>query len=472
MAYYNRFRDQLRNETQLPEDMSWESMSQGIYDKMGQKKKKRRLLLWWFLPAIVCGVIGTFWYLGTIEKISPPLKTAKQQKIIASENIVATTDDQTNSKIKSENTNTSIDDDKNNSIQAIKQDKRYFQNNDIHNSQNVVNVLLDKNKIQVQKTITSEPTSINENIQILSDPNDNASIDNIKNLTHADQINSFVKKQFLNIELLSLLQINKINTMSTQRMAQPEIQLTTPINNKKNLYFGAMDLMVSSGIMLWNTGSPSTLKWNAEQHNAKISEKELPSYSISVRNDISINKHFFVSSSLDYQRFYTEFNYDGSKVKTRLLDDVVLTIQENLISGEMFFNIGTANVNETETRTLRNRNEMYRATFSLMPGFQTKKQNWTFKISAGPYVSLITKGKGKTLWNGDVVTYDGDIAGYNQKLKLGIATSAMAKYHISERWFVHSAILYQKYLTNHSADPLQVWKPSLWQLSAGVGFSF
>ncbi len=475
MAYYNRLRDQLRNETPLPEELSWESMQAGIYDKMGQKKKKRRLLIWWLLPILIGGGIGMFLYFGEVENTNLPVEIDKQNKVIASpiskpyvsnskENI-ASIQSTNSSEIDSQSTDNKTEANTNQAI-VSKVFKR---------SKNTVILASDQSKSFANQIQQTEQTPIlkTEQINISSNPIDIVSTENkIANQGYSDLMNPYAPKPYFMIEPLTLLFNDDLNTLFSRTITMPQVSTTLPAQNKKSEYFGSMDLMVNTGISFWNIGKPATLQLNSELHKALISEKELPGFSMAIRHDISINKSFFVTSMIDYQRLYSIFSYDGIKTAPKQVDDIIISIHDNLISGEKTYVRGTASVNENVTRKLQHRNEMVRSSFSLLPGLQHNVRNWAFKVNAGPTIGLFTTGKGKTLWNDEVVTYDGDLPQYNNSIKIGFTSSAIVKYYVSQRWFLHSSVLYQKYLTNHSADPTQIIKPSLWNISAGVGYSF
>ncbi len=474
MAYYNRLRDQLRNETPLPEDLSWESMQAGIYDKMGQKKKKRRLLIWWLLPIFIGG-IGMFLYYGKVENTNLPVEIDKQNKIIASpiskpsvsnskENIASIQSTNT-SEIDSQSTENKTETNTNQPI-VSKVSKR---------SKNTVILASDQSKSFANQIQQTEQTPIlkTDQINISSHPIDIVATENkIANQGYSDLMNPYAPKPYFMIEPLTLLFNDDLNTLFSRTITIPQVSTTLPAKNKKSEYFGSMDLMVNTGISFWNIGKPATLQLNSDFHKALISEKELPGFSMAIRHDISINKSFFVTSMIDYQRLYSIFSYDGIKSAPKQVDDIIISIHDNLLSGEKTYVRGTASVNENVTRKLQHRNEMVRSSFSLLPGLQHNVGNWAFKVNAGPTIGLFKRGKGKTLWNDEVVAYDGDLPQYNNSIKIGFTSSALVKYYVSQRWFLHSSVLYQKYLTNHSADPTQIIKPSLWNISAGVGYSF
>jgi len=475
MAYYNRLRDQLRNETPLPEELSWESMQAGIYDKMGQKKKKRRMLIWWLLPIFIGGGIGMFLYFGEVENTNLPVEIDKQNKIIASPISKPSADNSKENIAGHQSTNTSEIDSQSTENKTEANTNQPIVSKVSKRSKNTVILASDQSKSFANQIQQTEQTPIlkTDQINISSNPIDIVATENkIANQGYSDLMNPYAPKPYFMIEPLTLLFNNDLNTLFSRTITMPEVSATLPAQNKKSEYFGSMDLMVNTGISFWNIGKPATLQLNSELHKALISEKELPGFSMAIRHDISINKSFFVTSMIDYQRLYSIFSYDGIKTAPKQVDDIIISIHDNLISGEKTYVRGTASVNENVTRKLQHRNEMVRSSFSLLPGLQHNVRNWAFKVNAGPTIGLFTTGKGKTLWNDEVVTYDGDLPQYNNSIKIGFTSSALVKYYVSKRWFLHSSVLYQKYLTNHSADPTQIIKPSLWNISAGVGYSF
>lgn len=478
MAYYNKLRDQLRNETPIPEDLSWESMQAGIYDKMGQKKKKRRLFIWWLLPVLTCGIIGAALYFGKAKNTSIPLENDKENKILATSTPTPSLSISKENLADHPNTNTSEIQPQSSPIKTMANTSQVITSKVSKESKNTVLLETELSKPstnQSTQTTNSNQTSLFKNEQTNISPAsiDIVSIENSQtNQESSDLLNSNDPIPYVIIEPLALLFDEELNSLYFPMLTLPEVSPTLPAQNKKSEYFGSMGVMVNTGVSFWNIGKPATLQLNSELHKALISEKELPGFSMAIRHDIAINKSFFVTSMIDYQRLYSIFSYDGIKTAPKQMDDIIISIHDNLLSGEKTYVRGTASVNETVTRKLQNRNEMVRSSFSILPGLQHNVRNWTFKVNAGPTIGLFTSGKGKTMWNDEVVTYDGDLPQYNNNVKIGFTSSALVKYYISQRWFLHSTVLYQKYLTNHSADPTQIVKPSLWNISAGVGYSF
>ena len=476
MAYYNKLRDKLRNETDLPEDLSWENMQSGIYDKMSQKKKKRRFFIWWLLPIFIVGGLGTFWYVGNDKKSILQLEKSNTTNSISPKNIIAKVSESsvdksmeitdqkpvgivTNDKNKVQNF-TNLTDQKKLDNQSIKSTK---------NNDNPKTIITNNSQNNTEETLVKNDANP---INITTALNDQSSENNTTNQGNSYVTNVPAPKPFFMIEPLILPINEEVNSLSNRSVTLADVTISLPTKKQKNKYLGAMDLMFGSGISFWNIGSPTLSPLDTKDHKALFSEKELPSFSFALRNDISINKHFFVSALLDYQQLYSVFTYNGTQTKTTLLDDVVVSITENLISGEQWIVRGSAKNEEKTNRKLQTRNEMSRSSLSLLPGLQHNVRNWAFKVNAGPTIGLFTRGTGKTLWNDEVVAYDGDLPQYNNSVKIGFTSSALVKYYVSQRWFLHSSILYQKYVTNHSADPTQIIKPSLWNISAGVGYSF
>jgi hypothetical protein len=474
MAYYNKLRDQFRNETPLPEELSWEAMQAGIYDKMGQKKKKRRLIFWWLLPVLISGGLGTFWYFVN-DKNAFPVANQTNINIITS---TGKTQALQNKKVNVTNQSSEKQTDTDSNIALKKANININQSNAKTfniKSQNILNIVTKPTKSFVNSSNKNNQNSKtkNENENIAKSKHlDIVTIDNLANQGYSNQVNPYAPKTYFMIEPLALPSFDSVISMQTGSLPTSKRPLIFPLNNSKNKYLGAMDMMASAGISWWSLGTPITLVLNTENHKATITEKELPSFNFAIRNDISINKYFFVSSLIDYQQLYSVFSYDGVKTKTTAVDDVVISITENLITGEQSIVRGSANSKVTTARKLQSKNEQIRSTFSLLPGIQFATAKWTFKVNIGPTISLFSKGEGKTLWNEEIETYNGDLPHYNNKIKIGVTSSVLVKYQFAQQWYIHANVLQQKQYTNHSADQTKIIKPNIWSLNAGVGYSF
>ena len=138
------------------------------------------------------------------------------------------------------------------------------------------------------------------------------------------------------------------------------------------------------------------------------------------------------------------------------------------MSGEKSLISGTGYSKETVDRTLRHRNEENRILLSLSPGYLYNHRKWTFRPSAGLFFVVSKFGKGKTLWNEDIVEYNGAIPQDNGKIQMGFVTSLNAKYAISNRYSIESMVGFHKFTTSiNSGNTLS--KPTIINLSLGLG---
>lgn len=463
MAYYNKLRDNLRKEDDLPSDMSWEEMSDGIFQKMGRKEKKRRVIFWWFVPMlIVSGFVGYYLMTSTNEpNIEIPkdikenmVKEDNGQNIIASEKALISDrqkDDDAVILTKVVNINAKANqliNQKESSNEGSKGAKIAAQNE--HNA--------DSNSSESVTLINSDLSNqVPENTKIIDQ------LINVSNITNA--------KDMIKVELITSIIRPNIRSNSETLLPVLEVKSIIPLQKDSKTYLGSMDISLTSGVIFWKIGSSANLKLNTEQHKATISEKELPGYHIALHNEVRMSKYFFLKTSLDYQKWYSEFYYSGTKINSMEVDNVIVKVEENLLSGEKSLIRGKASIYETVDRTLRHRNEQNSVLLSLSPGYQWEHNKWSFKTSAGLFFTLSKFGNGKTLWNDEIVAYDGVIPQYNDKMQIGYLSSLNVKYAISNRYYVQSMIGYHKFISNINAENT-ISKPSIFNISLGIGVQF
>lgn len=459
MAYYNKIKDNLRKEDEFPQDMSWEDMRDGIYEKMGKKEKKRRIIFWWFAPMLIFVGIGVYWLVTSNKVTNTDLRAKKLKENIAKEEVkqhIIASETKTPLGYQTEEVDSATEDmhlnahaypiitkNKSNSIATeVHQIETQSEKND-NNDGSKPNSMIETNLLTAESTIP-----------LTDDPAISAS------------------STVTNSNIIKIDPISGINTPSVRstRTVLPEIEVQSiiPLEKNSQLYFGFTDISLSSGVIFWKTNNLSILNINTEQLKATTTQRALPGFHIALNGNLAVSKHFFINTGLDYQKWFSEFNYSGTKVNSIELKNVIIRVEENLLSGEKSLISGTGYSKVTVDRTLRHRNEENRILLTLSPGFLYNHRKWTFRPSAGLFFVVSKFGKGKTLLNEEIGEYNGAIPQDNGKIQMGFVTSLNAKYTISNRYSIQSMVGFHKFATSiNSGNTLS--KPTIINLSLGLG---
>lgn len=461
MAYYNKLRDNLRKDDQLPDDMSWADMEDGILQKMGKKEKKRRFIVWWLFPIAVLIGLGVYQYGGHQITSQKTTSTKKRTDIIADK-----TNDYNNSS---------------NEILPIQKDITSKEGIDIKNGSKSVPV--------IQKSANSKKNTDNNSVYIAAQKYPKAASNKVSttimkmkkpiiktdNFSQASLEDLAISKNSLYapnevLDPIASLKMDALKSNEFIPLQYPEVNTLFAIKNSTQFYFGAMDLALISGITIWNRGS-SIYQPDTEAHSAAVSEKPLPSYFISLQTDVSLTKTWGLKGGIEFQKWYSAFDYDGSKSTTKTEDDVIIKIEENILTGDRSYVRGTALIKEKSNRALRHKNVQNHLFFNISPTYRMEINHWSIMPSVGMFVGVFTSGSGKMLWQDDIVSYNGKIPNYNDRVHFGYKTSLSLKYTIQQKYFVNAHIDYQKFVRNVSADAMTI-RPSSLNVGVGLGLHF
>jgi copper chaperone CopZ len=477
MAYYNKLKDKLRPESGLPEGYEWDSMKQGIFDKMPQKKKRRNGILF-FLLGLVC-IGGITWYIlaqhenkSLGKDTNKPIvhSTNKTKESILANN---TNEDKTNieeiqGNTESNITNTDVASEEvkaGNSAATIstqpKNQKRSKKSifPALHESQTVKKeaVVMTESVQSSDNTVAKKENTIQQNTVAenpFSPGNQESEIRTV-----------FEIQTILSLPYLSFM----VQSTEVLRFDQPELtSFKKPVNKP---FIVAKDICVGGGTVLWNRHQKNDQIFSSAGHNATVVEKELPGLSVFVRADLFTSRNIFVSTGLDYQRWYSDYFYDGTKTEIKNVN-VVTTIEYNLISGSQTEIIENVSRSVSENRKFRNRNEMTMLHFPLLLGYQYRLSRWFVKGSIGPVFTIHTGGSGKKLIGNDVIEYKGISPDIKSRFAVSAGAQLNIGYQLTPSWFVCAQASWFKSLQNTSNQESSVNKPSMVGLGLAVGYGF
>lgn len=472
MAYYNKLKDTLRQESGLPEGYEWDSVKQGIFNKMPQKKKRRNGILF-FLLGILClgGILGLILTQNEDKPSQKPDNKVVVQKI-----------DKTD-----ESNHINIDSNENieTVIKPSNTESNKTESQTTSGKQDIINPSHPVSKQQKFQKISEIPArsfaTTNQSIVTETDsgtainPSNNVTLASAENIigqgSESEKLNPETHKETKYFSAMTSLPTLTFNVLTTKESVIDIPKHTAFIKPANKSFIIAKDICFGGGTVLWNRQQKNDQIFSSAGHNATVVEKELPGLSAFVRADLFTSRNIFVSTGLDYQLWYSDYFYDGTKTEIKNVN-VVTTIEHNLISG---INTGiTEHVsrNVTEKRKFRNRNEISLLQLPLLLGYQYNLSKWYVKSSIGPVFTIHTGGSGKKLIGNDIAEY----SGISPDLKSRFVVSAGAQFNVgyvfSPSWFVCAQASWFKSLQNTVNQEATVDKPSFVGLGLGAGYVF
>jgi copper chaperone CopZ len=477
MAYYNKLKDKLRPESGLPEGYEWDSMKQGIFDKMPQKKKRRNGILF-FLLGLVC-IGGITWYIlaqhenkslgkDTNKAIVHSTNKTKESKLANNTNEDKTNIEEIQGNTESNITNTHVASEevkaKNPAATITTQQKNQKRSKKpifpaLHESQTVKKeaVVMTESVQSSDNTVAKKENTIQQNTvaENLFSPGNQES----------ETRTVFEIQTILSLPYLSFM----VQSTEGLHLDQPELtSFKKPVNKP---FIVAKDICFGGGTVLWNRHQKNDQIFSSADHHATIIEKELPGLSVFVRADLFTSRNIFVSTGLDYQRWYSDYFYTGTKTEIKNVN-VVTMVEYNLISGSQTEIIENVSRSVSENRKFRNRNEMTMLHLPLLLGYQYRLSRWFVKGSFGPVFTLHTGGSGKKLIGNDVIEYKGISPDIKSRFAVSAGAQLNIGYQLTPSWLVCAQASWFKSLQNTSNQESSVNKPSMVGLGLAVGYGF
>ncbi|HAY72019.1 MAG TPA: hypothetical protein DCX89_09020 [Saprospirales bacterium] len=461
MEYSKQPMNKWRKNDALPEEFSWENMKDGIATRMNRNKRKKRILFFICCFGIIGLISATLYYINDepARSGSPEKKTAAIDYAIKNgknepnedEHVEEYSDlslSETKSKFLS----------KNNSAR-----KPYAQT--VVEKYNEKTVLASVNEEDGMKD--PDGTIPKEMIVGFTIINPTATIEEI-----SFSENSRDKR----ISLINHLKTHVYNVSESH----PEDDLEpyfSPLqleqhNNRKFDKHTSNTWKLDGGIAFWKTGQQTTFELTSAEHKASISERTLPGFSFSMQYNRQINNRFYASSGIDYQQLYSVFSYDGVKKSIINLDDIITKVEYNVLTGNETVTRGAAQVDQTIFRKLQNLNRISGFSIPVNIGYLYNYSKWLVQAEAGVTINVVSFGKGKTLYDGDIVAYNGKIPGLKPYPKIGLNGRFSVSYFLTPQLHAGMNIFINQYLANWTDDKALSLKPGIFGIGLGFVYTY
>jgi len=441
---------------QMP-DFAWEQMKDGIFDKIEaedpdffKEEKKRRypFLIWFGGSAFVLTLIAQIWVMEAnsaptilsafpilestaIPKLQQDLETPNDLSASPSSSVVTAAVEQ----VRTNSTKT----------------KRFPQSN-VESVNNVENVSLILENTEKRDVFAANIEQSEEAIDPVQTALENTSTDSNLSIEVLSMLSQ--KSQSLVFDRPISIRSNAVPLPSNKKEEQPTLE------RKRSLIFSTGALWSSSRL----GGSSDAVGYRNDFSSNQFGAGFELAYQTQLRKGVGL---IFI---LGHQRLYQHIEADYTREVETTLEDVVLHIDRQLISGQEEVSIGDTTVTSIERNQLVTTNTQ--SLWQVGVGFSKRFSytNWHFR----PTVALVGGRRANT--QGYTISEDGAIDRFdsstpllnrwywNTRFGLGIDRS------LSENLFLTIQYQAEKQWANGSSEREIVWKPLRHGLSLGIGF--
>ena len=410
-------------EQDLPNDLSWEFMEDGVYSRMEKKKPKRRVIWFWISGALVATAVIIAMYMMSSSN-------DKRQTYAATKNTA--TQSQSN---KSQSTKSKTNVVTSAPIDLLNQSstKKQIANTIQHKTEDHTSITdLTKNKRNIAIAKNEEKTPNQRSKESTLVINSKSTYDKPLTLTQNDsnkdqvslveslvvpKLNAENKRIQFNLSQLSTTELNPFNTsrdalLLNNKMISFDKEISE-INNKRNTKY-AFSLL--GGTTLHSGYNISSSEYATS----------LPGYSVRLGLSAEKGNNWGYELGIGYSLLVEKFDFNRTDTLFTQHNDVILSQLTNTLTGNTTNLIGDG----YRSKERRRKELIYNTTnlFSIDAAIYRKlnlSSKWSIETSIGIRYDRILDIEGKTLdASGEVLAYDNNSTGLNRNLiapKIGIS---------------------------------------------------
>lgn len=449
MDYFDKKINELYNqpEQDIPSDLSWEFMEDGVYDRMDGKKSKRRAFWYWFtggLVAVALVLLSTFIF--TNRSISETDFTADN---------ISITQDKTDGKIA---TNQEVEEtkvDRTNAIEKESENKKVASKNNINAIKNAEskNSTIDNanDKIAINQEVKERDIISKSNVSNITEgqmTNNSirTAILNDNEINNVDQISTTISnsnREKVFVYAITRKDLQPINIYSEEiRCAQPYIILEEDSELEEDERNTKYSLALSGGTTLHNGFGIGENPFT----------ESLPGYSVRLGLEAESESGWGYQVGLNHSLLVESFDLDLIDTISGLHQDVIIRTLTNSVTG-----IVTSEYGDQYRNSIRHRDELSYSTIntlSLDASIYKRIKlgsKWSIAPSIGAQYDRLLNIEGRTLdATGEVFAYDNETTGINRNIfsaKLGLDV----RYKLSPSWSLFTNVS-QNYSINKLYD--------------------
>jgi hypothetical protein len=264
------------------------------------------------------------------------------------------------------------------------------------------------------------------------------------------------------IARLDLMPIGLLEDRATTQLMAPAPAFTapSPVSHRKH------SLVFSSGISVWDPGYSNTLPERATFESDQLS------FSHQFKYEYHMDNNLFFTTGLRMHLLESRFDWSAPINDYKItLEDVVVERVTDALRGEVEEIRGDVEVPVDAERVVRhyNRTTLFQLPFGL--GMSRTVGPIDFSFELGSSINIVGNSQGRTLDEGAVIDLDAS----DQDLfdsQWGIHGFAGLRMHylFHDHWNVNLGAYYQKALSNWSVEENTGMRPQIMTLEVGLGY--
>ncbi|MEM9547073.1 MAG: hypothetical protein AAGA77_13915 [Bacteroidota bacterium] len=508
MKHFEKFKNRLRKEPdQLPQGFDWESMQEGIYEKLDQESDKvngpflkRSLLL---LLLLIFGA-SSMWIMMSGEKNqnlnqrstnitqkSPNshyeenvqhkggITTAKTEDISLDSGNFSTSTDRTD---ETKETYVLLSEEKGLQKQKVISTTNKTKSNSNETKQKIVPTLVIKESYQTKTEIIAQEniqnSILNNSFNIIEDTailqprlqqkhNQNS---NFATLIESTSKNNYINERSrikLYFPLLKTLQKSaSLSSKSNQRILNaPEIEKISNMPLHK-----LWKLELSNGWNTWLYGMDQA-QYQTDFFRNTFSEY---GFSWSARMERKLGKRYGILSGIDIDLLYKEIKDRHITYQDREVKAALTKVKVNAITGKIVDQeFRDTTVVDTIINSFTDFNKISVVSIPILFNYNLiQTSSWTLAAAFGPTVSILTSYQGRYVEDGRLVLYNQSSNNYTRTPRVALNTSLSIQKMFGKEYYVGVRLDLKKHLINWSNHQTTDIKPTLFVGSICIGKSF
>lgn len=454
--------------SQLPPELDWEQMQDGIFEKMNELQSQEKSTNKYFSIRNIFIVSAIVLIILLSQLICSP-KDVK----FASEDSTALESRDVTEILQPTNTLSKIEE-KTNASSAVK-DAGYSNSEnpltsdislEIKSTSNLISNSKKSNSINQARTIKAsivDNNSVNKNF-----------IDETTNNQTSKNKDGENEKRPLNTSLIETRNHTVISNISTKQLfvdTEPisvilpsfYFNKVTPLSIPKNK--GRLSLI--GGLSLWTAGYGNPKPERSEYENT------MPSFNAQLNYFHPLKKNYTLMIGFQILQLESQFDYSASlDNQTITLTDTIIQIQNNLITGKQTEIRGDVEVAVDAVRNVKHYNtiKIYQIPFAIGKTWISNK--WQTDLLIGGTVNILTNNEGRTLFNDEIQDYNSTSTDFlSNQWKLNAMITGRLTYRLNDQFGITTGIQLQRSLINWSTEQNIKMHPSIISLEFGVNYS-
>ena len=245
----------------------------------------------------------------------------------------------------------------------------------------------------------------------------------------------------------------------------PEIPVEAP--EKSPARKDKSRIFLLGGATAWGMGYGSNKPERHDFENATVSFHAGLNYVYTLKNN------FTLTVGMQVQQLESQFEWsqDLNNYKITLVD-TILEVRVNTLTGETQSVRGDVELDAPAKRMVRHHNtvRLYQIPFAV--GRTWSSEKWQADLMLGGAISVFSENKGRTLYQGEILDYDGTSNSLvSTQGKLHALMAGRITYNLTKKIGITTGVQFQKSISNWSREQNIKMRPNSLNLELGLKYS-